>query len=487
MAFGALVLIFLGVGAEAPRTSQVLVPEWVEGLADPDPSVRDRAVHALANLPHATPDAVTRITELLDHENRDVRQDAFAALQNMGRAAKFATPRLLAILSDRSSAADDRYVAGCTLAKIGPAAVEAVPGLVEVLHDENSYARLGAINALAGIGPPASRAVADLFSLAVNDRSGGFAWSIHLSASRAIAQIGTPALPFLVQSLRNGNVEEKVTAAATIRRMAERLPESAREAIPALRVAIGDRDAAVRVNAAGAIWYTRHDANEVLPVLVSVIHEHREREWLEMRRTAPTSSPRTLYSPRGVAVYVFKDMGPDAGQAVPTLVEVLQDCSGSSLEKETLEALGSIGPSAESALPHILPYLWSNNRGLRVSAAKVMHRIAPEAKVPVADIVAQIVDDPFGAHAAVLVLGEIDETSREAAVPLLVELLTSTDWRIRLKSLEALGEIGRDAAAASEAIERLAKDANPLVKQAASQALRAIELSCDEAKSGAKE
>jgi len=226
MAVSLFVLIFVGACEEGAKTSQGFVAEWVERLADPDPSVRDRAVRALANVPHATADAVSRIAELLDHENHDVRQDVFVALQKMGPAAKFATPRLLAILSDRSSPADDRYRAGCTLAKVGPAAVEAVPGLVDVLHDENSYARLGAINALAGIGSPASRAVPALFSLAVNDSSGGFAWSTHDSACRAMAQIGTSALPFLVQSLRNGNVDEKVTAAATIRRMAEKLPKS---------------------------------------------------------------------------------------------------------------------------------------------------------------------------------------------------------------------------------------------------------------------
>jgi len=230
----------------------------------------------------------------------------------------------------------------------------------------------------------------------------------------------------------------------------------------------------VRVNAAGAIWYTRHDANDVLSVLIAVIREHSEREWLETRRAAPRWGPRMIYSPPGVAVYVLTDMGPNAAQAVPALVEVLQGCSSSLLEKHALEALGSIGPSAETALPHILPYLWSNDRGLRVSAAKVMRRIAPEAEVPVADIVAQIADDPFGAYGAISALGEIDETSREAAVPLLVELLNSHDWRVRLKSLEALAKIGRDAAAASEAIERIGKDANPLVKRAASQALRAI-------------
>lgn len=485
MGFGILVLIFAGVCAEAPRTSQGPVAECIEGLADPDPSVRDRAVHALANGPDATADEVSRIAELLNHENRDVRHDAFAALRNMGPAAKLATPRLLAILSERSSPAEDRYRAGLTLATIGPAAVEAVPGLLNVLQDEDSWVRLGATEALGGIGSPASQAVPALFSLAVNDSSGGFGWSIHSKACQAMARIGASGLPVLVRALRRGNVDERVTAAATIRRMAENLPKSTRDAIPALRHAIKDKDAVVRVNAAGALWYTCHDADAVLPVLTSMIQE--QRKWYAILYTRPKWSPRVSYSPPDLGVSVLKDMGPKAAPAVPVLVEVLQDSSISFLQEQSLETLAEIGASAKSASPHVLPYLWSNNRWERASAARAMLRIAPDAEVPVAEIVTQIADDPFGAYGAISALGEIDRMSREAAVPLLVELLSSPDWRVRLKSLEALGEIGRDAAAASEAIERIGKDANPLVKRAASQALRAVQPSSKEAKSGAKE
>jgi HEAT repeat protein len=69
-------------------------------------------------------------------------------------------------------------------------------------------------------------------------------------------------------------------------------------------------------------------------------------------------------------------MGPEASEAVPTLLELLQDAS---IQNRRLAAwtLGNIGQGAVEAIPALLVALRDSNDGVRKMACEALEKISP--------------------------------------------------------------------------------------------------------------
>jgi HEAT repeat protein len=93
----------------------------------------------------------------------------------------------------------------------------------------------------------------------------------------------------------------------------------AREAVPALRTAIGDRSPEVRVEAARALWKVDGQVDPAVKVLVEV---------LEMKD--PSVGPFPLSGAQVQAAEYLGEMGPAARLALPVLQRVRADRSQSS-------------------------------------------------------------------------------------------------------------------------------------------------------------
>ncbi|MCL6503377.1 MAG: HEAT repeat domain-containing protein [Pirellulales bacterium] len=102
-----------------PRRTQPLVREW---------TVKETAADALARIGKA---AIPQLMELLDEPNPTVRIHAARALGRMGSEAQPAVPKLVAALEDPEP--EVQRAAARALGQMGPAASDAVPALIRVI------------------------------------------------------------------------------------------------------------------------------------------------------------------------------------------------------------------------------------------------------------------------------------------------------------------------------------------------------------------
>jgi HEAT repeat protein len=142
-------------------------------------------------------------------------------------------------------------------------------------------------------------------------------------------------------------------------------------------------------------------------------------------------------------------IGPDAAEAVPTLVAALNDPEDN-VRQSAAEALGMIGPNAAPAVPALVAALNDPEDNVRQSAASALGKIGPNAAPAVATLVAAL-NDPDGkvALSAASALGKIGSDTAEA-VPALVAALNHPS--ARWTAAPALARFGLDAVPAVPAL-----------------------------------
>lgn len=317
-------------------------------------------LYALAALPSATEtqrtkrlqntglgqgDAMT-VSELIQVLEQDKslyhRLLAVESLERMGPAAEDSVPALITALDDPG--VFGRFAVPNALAQIGPAAV---PSLTKAVRENaGSRVRGGAATALGLIGPTAKEAVPALQEALhdVND-------DIRLAAAQALERIGpTAKAAETALSDREGGDDQVMVLAEIVAgsdgrlsgkaaRQLGRIGPAAKKAIPALRVALMNSNAGVRLDAAYSLWLIEHNAEEVVPVLAALLEVPAQFSY-------DTNVPAT-------AAYYLSNIGPEAEAAVPALTKALQHAHGSVRETST-QALGSIGPAAKSAVPVLI-------------------------------------------------------------------------------------------------------------------------------------
>jgi len=196
------------------------VPLLIPCLADPDPSVRWTAAHALGAIGPEARAAVPALIRALDDPNDSVRVSATTALGCIGADARDAVPVLLSRLGgEKNGPVRDRIVAlgaigqepdqvvpvlrrllldrdgdpqfadltALALAKFGE---RSLPALTEALESKFGYVRMAAARALGGMGSHASAVLPLLKRALERDTDKG----VKKAAEKSIAEIaGAPA------------------------------------------------------------------------------------------------------------------------------------------------------------------------------------------------------------------------------------------------------------------------------------------------------
>jgi outer membrane protein assembly factor BamB len=192
---------------------------------------------------------------------------------------------------------------------------------------------------------------------------------LHAVTFEIVRRIGPPAIPLLVELLRNESYSIRREAVDALIDLA---PDT--ESIqPALRRALRDEDSVVAGDAARALGALGKRASPSVDALVN---------------TLPNEDPY-------VRVYVAEalaSIGPGAARATNALADALND-PAPGVRWAACEALGRIGPAAQSAVPRLIDALKDEFLYVRIFAAGALGNIGPKAE-SARDALRAAADDP---------------------------------------------------------------------------------------------
>ena len=250
----------------------------------------------------------------------------------------------------------------------GAAGAPAVPALIQALGDSNSAVCCAAAEALGKLGDPQAipaliqalghdtdpfaddldlDAVDDLDLDAVLDAV--YRDAVRAVAAEALVKIGTPAVPALIQALRDRSENVRFAAAEALGKLGDP------QAVPALIQALGDSD-----------WYVRRAAAEALvkigtPAVPALI-----------RALGDSDS-----DVRAVAAWALVKIGTPA---VPALIKALGDWWSENVRRAAAEALGDLGDP--QAVPPLIQALGDDWDAVRFAAAWALGKLGDPQAVP---------------------------------------------------------------------------------------------------------
>ena len=216
------------------------------------------------------------------------------------------------------------------------ASAKDIAELMGALSDDAEVVALEAAYALGEAGSPAVPGLIETlrdgsaepwYTSEEDGRYGSGIRAASAEASYALAAIGGAAVPGLVETLRDGELWTRVLAIETL----GDIGPPAREAVPALIEVLDEESEPVRRYAAEALGTTSQSTSDAVPALVKALSDEEET----VRLTASLALAR---------------IGSHAGEAVPALVGALEDENRYVLG-HAVQALYRIGtPEASDAL-----------------------------------------------------------------------------------------------------------------------------------------
>lgn len=175
------------------------------------------------------------------------------------------------------------------------------------------------------------------------------------------------------------------------------------------------------------------------------------------------------------AIRAIGELGPEGGNAVPDLIQLLKDRNKQDVHKDAVEALGKIGPASKEAVPDIIRLLPHAFQHGYIGTVLVAFRGIGQEAVPYL-IESMESDTNLAVRCwSARSLAEIRPVSPEA-IDALVRASRDKNEYVRYAAAETLGAIGPDARAAIPRITEALNDESQLVREAAAKALKKIEV-----------
>jgi HEAT repeat protein len=436
----------------------------------------------------------------LSSEDAKVRAQGAYSLGVMGPEARRGIPALLCALRDddelvRSSAAcclsslkaepalvlpiligmlqteDDpywQYKIAFAIGGYGPIARDAIPSLVHLLHSPKPSEQASAAIALAEIGPEAEIAAPELIKCLAGPDR-------YRYAARALRRIGSGAVPVLRQALSDENHLIRVRAAALLWEIAKD-----KVAVNALCVGLRAKDTQIQLEAVLAIREIGPDAEQAIPALVDTFgsptseetRSHAEKALARFgRRSLPALLSALGHQDWRIRMHAASTLGlmPDNVEcSLPSLVGLLEDPSPL-VRRKAARSIGSFESRAALAVPNLRRALRDDE--VRGYAAVALGDIGPAAYSAVPDLIESLEDTTNGSRdKAAIALGKIGERAA-AAIPALKKALRAEDANIRWSAANALGQIKGAAATTVPALTEALSDEDMFVRYFAAQSL----------------
>jgi HEAT repeat protein len=167
----------------------------------------------------------------------------------------------------------------------------------------------------------------------------------------------------------------------------------------------------------------------------------------EYRAADVEEAVKELYSQdegvRKSAAFHLSEMGPEAKNAIPMLIELLQSDPSMQVRGESASALGKIGPAASAAIPDLISFLKNKEGGYeRTYAASALGNIGlqPELVLPALIDALQHDEEPVVRQLSARALGDFGERGRPAIQPL-IQAIESGDKNLREAAAYGLRKI----------------------------------------------
>jgi HEAT repeat protein len=194
-------------------------------------------------------------------------------------------------------------------------------------------------------------------------------------------------------------------------------------------------------------WLLRGLREIESPLVLKFLGLARRQKFVRIQHT-----PSAAYNHK--AAVGFEALGQTAKDAVPALIQTFQRNLSIDSQRETAISLGWIGPAAKDAIPTLIEASTNATCPARAEAVWALTRIGDEANRLVPALTTCLGDSSFGIH-------------RHA--------LAGLYGSVRGNVLLALADYGTNASAAVPAVVSLLADPDGQVRQAATNALRAID------------
>ncbi len=304
------------------------------------------------------------------------------------------------------------------LSIMGPAARPALPALIAALDDQDRQVWSYAITAIAAIGPDAAEAIPKLIDGMDNRKTRGGRQrdrgQIIVRCADALARIGAPAKPALLEALKAEDNGLRIGAAKALGAMTEK------DAIPGLIENLGYGDEAVRNEAVEALGLIGKPA--VTPLAESLGSQDAKI--------------------RGGSARALASVGRDSAPVAPKILERLAAEKDVQAQVAMLSSLPKVGLPAATVVPPLVAMVQSDQEPLRTAAVNAILMVRPADKT-VVPAVAALLKNPAHTDRATYLLGRFG-TDAKAVVPELIAMAAKTG-NPSATLTEALAQIGAPA------------------------------------------
>lgn len=329
--------------------------------------------------------------------------DALAAIQPL----KETIPDLVAALAGNSEKS-----LHWALVRFGR---DAVPELAKYIKDDKPTGFYNIYYVLLAIGPDAKEAIPVLLSVLRSKVR-----FMPILAAEALVRIGSEGICGLVSEFQSEDVEVRIAAIRAFARTRGNINNTPvlKEALPALKKALNDKNDTVRFYAAYSISRLSPEAVEAVPVLVEALRNKPEL--------------------RQAAIDALGGFGAGAKSAIPDLLLNLKNDTGKA-SINTIKALSRIGIDPEVIIPELI-----NTLGDMHVRREGIDEVVRIGKAVVPELVRALkTGDRLTVLGAAYALAKIGPEAQEA-MPALTVALGSDDQRIRLRSAYAISRIRPD-------------------------------------------
>ena len=179
---------------------------------------------------------------------------------------------------------------------------------------------------------------------------------------------------------------------------------------------------------------------------------------------------------RHVAAIGLGRLGPKAGAAVPALIDALQD-EDDEVRGSAAGALGNIGSGAKEAAVPLCYALRDDCKQVKNAAVTSLCRLTEDAKAAGVPVLLSNLEEKDGVTRlwSAYMLMHMKSEAKKAVLPLCKLMLYDGEAGHRFYATILLAEMGSDAKAAAPALLLAMKDEDQRVRDAAAEALAAID------------